>query len=213
MVAFCIGSAYFISIHMVERICPRIHMTRIHTEIQSSKVIKGYVLLSYASNIDKLEIKFFCFQLRFDATDTVIKCKTQYYFSFSSFICNKTLLRPKDTMLRQIIWTTIHHDQSSYHIWKLHSQSISILKMHEHILKSHNLQKSSNQNGRIIWSTTHHEHHMRGIQTNNFKFIPTWLTFTPSFQIVNVQPPTLNITSLKNGDLCSDTTGPSCIAW
>jgi hypothetical protein len=58
MVTFCIGSAYFFSIHIVERICPRIHMTRIHTEIQSSKVIKGYVLLSYASNIDKLEIFF-----------------------------------------------------------------------------------------------------------------------------------------------------------
>jgi hypothetical protein len=58
MVTFCIGSACFFSIHSVERICPRIHMTRIHTEIQSSKVIKGYVLLSYASNIDKLEIFF-----------------------------------------------------------------------------------------------------------------------------------------------------------
>ena len=145
MVTFCIGSAYFISLHMVERICPRIHMTRIHTEIQSSKVIKGYMYFYHMLAIlISLKSIFFSIMvwchwhsnkmsyrvihiLRLNFMTSNIACQTQYYFSFSSFIWNKTLLCPKDTMPRQIIWTTIHY------IWKLHSQSINILKMHEHI--------------------------------------------------------------------------------
>jgi len=37
---------------------------------------------------------------------------------------------------------------------ELRSQSITILKMHENVKV---LQKLSNQNGGIIWSTTHHD--------------------------------------------------------
>ena len=40
---------------------------------------------------------------------------------------------------------------------ELRSQSITILKLHENVKVSLLLQKWSNQNGGIIWSTTHHD--------------------------------------------------------
>jgi len=38
----------------------------------------------------------------------------------------------------------------------MHSQSITVLKMHKNVKVPSLLQKSLNQNGRIIGSTTHH---------------------------------------------------------
>jgi hypothetical protein len=48
-------------------------MTRIHTEIQSSKVIKGYMYFYHMLAI-LISMKSIFFQLWFDPTDTVIKC-------------------------------------------------------------------------------------------------------------------------------------------
>ena len=86
------------------------------------------------------------------------------------------LLQKSLNSIGRILWSTKHHDQSSYQIWKnirpmtseeLHSQMITIVKINENINVPQLLQKSTNQNGSIInllninevWPTTSEELH------------------------------------------------------